>query len=84
MRYLLICLLLSGCASIFPSSLKFPEAPELLLQKCPALGKLEEGAKLSEVAKSVSNNYTLYHDCSDKNDAWNDWYQRQKKIYEDN
>lgn len=76
--------MLCGCSSIFPSSPKFPNVPEELTKKCPELAKLKEGAKLSEVAKSVSNNYTLYHECSDKNDAWNDWYQRQKKIHEDN
>lgn len=74
---------MTGCSSFMPVTVKFPKVPEQLTEKCPILNKLEEGAKLSEVAKTVTNNYTLYHDCSDKNDAWNDWYQRQKKIFEE-
>jgi hypothetical protein len=74
--------MLCGCSSIFPSSPKFPNVPDELTKKCPELGRLEEVTKLSEVAKSVSNNYTLYHECSAKNDLWIQWYNKQKEIFE--
>ena len=51
--------------------------------KLDELKKLENDAKLSDVAKTVSENYAFYHDCSLKNRAWGEWYKAQKKIFED-
>lgn len=82
MRYALIVLLLAGCSTTVPVTMKFPEAPEILLQKCAELKKSEEDAKLSDIAKTVSENYTSYYECSVKNDAWIEWYHSQKIIYE--
>ena len=81
MKYLLLILLLTGCTTV-PVTAKFPEAPNELLQKCPALKQLEEDVKLSDVAKNITYNYTLYYECVIKLDAWIEWYQSQKKIFE--
>lgn len=84
MKYLsyLILLLLTACSTV-PVTSKFPEAPQALVTaKCPDLKKLPENPQLSTVAKTVTENYTLYHECSIKVDAWKDWYSEQKKIYE--
>jgi hypothetical protein len=43
---------------------------------------LKEGAKLSDVATTVTINYSTYYECAVKNDAWIEWYQIQKNIYE--
>ena len=82
MRYLLLLLLLTGCSTTVPVTAKFPEAPSEILQKCPALKQLGEDVKLSEVAKNITYNYTLYYECVIKHDAWIEWYQTQKKIFE--
>ena len=82
MRYLLLVLLLTGCSTTVPVTAKFPEVPNELLQKCPALKQLEEELKLSDVAKNITYNYTTYHECVIKYDAWIEWYQSQKKIFE--
>ena len=82
MRYLLFVLLLTGCSTTVPVTAKFPEAPNELLQKCPALKQLDEEVKLSDVAKNITYNYTLHYECVIKNDAWIEWYQSQKKIFE--
>ena len=82
MRYLLLLLLLTGCSTTVPVTAKFPEAPSEILQKCPALKQLGEDVKLSEVAKNITYNYTLYYECVIKHDAWIEWYQSQKKIFE--
>jgi hypothetical protein len=82
MRYLLLVLLLTGCSTTVPVTAKFPEVPNELLQKCPALKQLEEEVKLSDVAKNITYNYTTYHECVIKYDAWIEWYQSQKKIFE--
>jgi hypothetical protein len=34
------------------------------------------------VTKSVVSNYTLYYECAAKYDAWIEWHERQKKIFE--
>lgn len=56
-------LIIIGCSTTVPVTAKFPQAPERLMQKCPPLEKLEKEAKLSDVAKTVTNNYTKYHEC---------------------
>lgn len=79
---LLILFTLAGCSTTVPVTAKFPEVPQRLLVKCPNLEKLDEQPKLSDVAKSVTNNYTTYYDCAVKNDAWIEWYEIQKQIFE--
>ena len=44
--------------------------------------KLDEEVKLSDVAKNITYNYTLHYECVIKHDAWIEWYQSQKKIFE--
>ncbi len=85
MKYLLVALIimLSGCSTVVPVKRKFPDAPETLLKSCPELKKIEkDDPLLSEVIKSVTQNYTLYHECSLKNEAWIEWYNQQKKTFD--
>jgi len=81
MKYLLLTLLLVGCTSV-PVKQKFPEVPNVMREKCPQLKSIDDSAKLSDIAKTITENYTTYHECSIKNDAWLEWYDTQKKIYE--
>jgi hypothetical protein len=84
MRYLLVSLLfLAGCSTPVPIKPKFPVAPDMLLESCPDLKKLEQDVKLSDVAKTVVDNYMTYHECSLKSKAWIEWYKVHKKIFED-
>ncbi len=84
MKYaiLLVSLLLSACSTTVPVTAKFPEAPEKILVPCPNLQKLKDDAKLSDIAKTVTVNYSTYYDCAVKHDALIEWYRVQKKIYE--
>lgn len=83
MKYLacFLLVLVTGCSSV-PVAPKFPEVPERILKTCPQLEKLSEDSKLSDIAKTVTNNYTTYYECAVKHDAFIEWYQVQKKIYE--
>ena len=81
-KILLISMLLSGCSTVVPVKAKFPDAPDMLMTKCPALSQVNDGAKLSEIATTVANNYTLYYECAVIARGWQDWYQIQKNIYE--
>lgn len=83
MKYaLIVALCLTGCTAV-PVKQKFPEVPQSLLESCAQLETLNDGAKLSDVAKSVTKNYTHYHECSNKQEGFADWYSTQKKIFED-
>jgi hypothetical protein len=61
--------------------MKFPDVPERLLQKCSTLEKLENESKLSDISKTITNNYTTYYECAVKTDAWIEWYNIQKNIF---
>ena len=80
---LLIAMVLVGCSTTVPVTRKFPEAPQTLMEKCPELKQLAQDAKLSDVARTVVENYTQYQHCSNKSDAWVEWYNSQKKIFEE-
>jgi hypothetical protein len=84
MRLFLISVLtlcLIGCTTV-PVAPKFPQVPSQLLEKCPELSKVDEQPKLSDIAKTVSLNYTTYYECSIKQEAWIEWYSVQKQLYE--
>jgi len=84
MRYaVLLALLLSGCSTVVPVAVKVPEPPGRgAMTACPALEKLKDDAKLSDVARTVTVNYGTYYECAVKTDAWQEWYQIQKIIHE--
>lgn len=80
---LAVALSLVGCATPVPVTAKFPEPPgKLSTTPCSNLQKLNEDAKLSDVAKTVTVNYTEYYICAVKVDAWIEWYNVQKTIFE--
>jgi len=74
--------IITGCSTTVPVTAKFPDVPEGLLIKCPELEKLKDEAKLSDISKTVAINYSTYYECAVKNDAWIEWYQIQKRIFE--
>ena len=79
---LLLLALCSGCSTTVPVTAKFPEPPKYSMEKCPQLQSLSDNAKLSDVAKTVTVNYETYYQCAVKTDAWIEWYQIQKTIFE--
>ena len=68
---IMIILAVSGCTTAVP-----------VTAKCPALQKLNNDAKLSDVANTVTVNYSTYYECAVKTDAWQEWYNIQKIIFE--
>ena len=80
---LILTILLTGCATTVPVTVKFPEAPKELLQTCPDLKSLDpEVKKLSDVLNTVVDNYSQYYDCKSNIDDWIEWYNTQKKIFD--
>ncbi len=81
-KLLLLPLLLAGCTTV-PVAMKFPDAPAVLMEKCPPLQTIEkqEGVSIIDITKNVTNNYTTYHECGIKVENWIEWYNDQKKIF---
>lgn len=79
---LFMMFVLAGCSTTVPVAQKFPEVPQRLLVKCPQLEKLKDEAQLSDVAKTVTINYSTYYECAVKHDAFVEWYNIQKTIFE--
>jgi hypothetical protein len=84
MKYygLLLTILLTGCSTTVPVVAKFPEAPASLKATCPELKKIEgDTISIVDLHKTVVENYTQYYECATKVEAWNEWYTKQKKIF---
>ena len=78
-----LVLLLTGCIGTAPVKQKWPEAPQTLTEKCEDLKKIEgDSVAITEMLKVVIHNYTLYYECSTKVEGWKEWYNEQKKIFE--
>jgi hypothetical protein len=87
MRTLILSLavLLTGCGTTVPVARKFPEAVPALQEKCPSLSTIENTGKevlITDLLKTVVKNYGLYYECANKVDGWNEWYNKQRKIFE--
>jgi hypothetical protein len=80
---IILIMAVSGCATAVPVTAKFPEPPgKGAMTECPALQKLKDNAKLSDVANTVIMNYSTYYECAVKTDAWQEWYRIQQHIFE--
>jgi hypothetical protein len=85
MRFLIVSILLclTACSSA-PVARHFPQVPSDLKEACPALKEVDPTTtKLSDVVSVVSSNYGQYQECKIKIDGWIDWYNTQRKIFED-
>lgn len=85
MKYiaLIAALVLTGCSTPVPITTKFPDAPEVLKQKCPQLKTIPtETTVFSELTRTVTENYTTYYECAVKLDGWIEWYNVQKEIFD--
>ena len=64
---IMLILALSGCATSVPVTAKFPEPPgKGAMTVCPDLQKLNNNAKLSDVATTVTMNYSTYYEGVEK------------------
>jgi hypothetical protein len=85
MKYIMIGLLvsLSACSTVVPVTAKFPDVPAVVIESCPDLKKIAtETTTMSTLTKTISNNYTTYYECAVKVDAFREWYNTQKEIFE--
>ena len=79
---IMLVLAITGCSTVVPVTAKFPEAPKLGLGRCPQLQTVPDDVKLSGLTSTVTANYSTYYECAVKADAWQEWYEIQKRIFE--
>ena len=78
-----LAVLLAGCTTAVPVKQKWPDAPAELLERCHALQKADPNKPaITDLLKTVVENYGLYYQCSLKVEGWNEWYLEQKRIFE--
>lgn len=86
MKLSLLCyvLLLTGCNPAVNVHRNFPDIPPSLQEPCAKLTLVANNtSKLSDVLRVVTDNYSQYHECSIKVQTWKEWYDTQKKIFEE-
>ena len=86
MRNLLLAglLLLTGCATSVPVKMSFPQVPEALDTPCERLEPLAaDKRELSDLLENTADNYARAKECNAKATAWKEWYETQKKIFEE-
>lgn len=77
-----LVLSLLGCSVVTPVKRTFPEHPAELAKECPELQEATADTKeLSRLLDVVVINYSTYYECRVKMEAWAEWYQEQKKIF---
>jgi hypothetical protein len=76
-------IVLSGCSTTVPVTVKFPEVPLELMSTCPDLKQTEPTSKLSDVLQVVTENYSQYYECRVKLDSWIDWYKVQQRTFKE-
>ena len=83
---LLLTVSLSGCGlvpKLTSAKPPFPEPVKELTEPCPDLKQIEgNNIAITDLLKSVVENYTMYYKCSLKNEGWNQWYKEKKEIYD--
>lgn len=86
MRVLLLIslLVLTGCSTTVPVHMSFPQLPEALDKPCDRMEPLAaDKRELSDLLENTNDNYARAKECNAKAAAWKEWYETQKKIFEE-
>jgi len=75
---------LTGCATSVPVTMSFPQVPDALSKPCDLLLPLDTTKKdLTDLLENTTDNYAKAKECHAKSKAWLEWYETQKKIFEE-
>ena len=81
---LLASLLLTGCATTVPVTMSFPQVPAELAKPCELLLPLDKSKReLTDLLENTTDNYAKAKECHAKSKAWVEWYETQRKIFEE-
>ena len=82
--FLISLLLLTGCATSVPVTMSFPQVPDALSKPCDLLLPLDITKKdLTDLLENTTDNYAKAKECHAKSKAWLEWYETQRKIFEE-
>ena len=78
-----LVILITGCTTV-PVTVKFPDAPDALTEPAGKLTPLDTSKKiqLSDIIENANENAGKYYELREKYNAWIEWYNGQKKIFE--
>lgn len=80
-----LLLLLASCSFLkqpVPVQQSFPDSVPKLMQGCGKLETIEgDNIPITDLLQTVVRNYTLYYQCADKVQGWQEWYNQQKNIH---
>ena len=80
---LLMVVSLTGCSTLVPVKQKFPEAVPELQKECPELLQIQgDKVSITDMLKTIVQNYNTYYQCANKVEGWNEWYNKQKEIFD--
>ena len=76
---------LAGCGKTVPVHVAVPEAPASLLQPASPLTPLptDRTIQLSDILDNANTNYGRYHEVSARLESWIQWYNEQKRIFDE-
>jgi inhibitor of KinA sporulation pathway (predicted exonuclease) len=82
---LLFLVVLAGCTTVaVPVRQQFPDAVPELKQSCEDLMTVKgDAVTITALLKAVVENYTRYHQCAARVEGWQEWYDAQRKIFEE-
>jgi hypothetical protein len=76
------CLMIVGCTTV-PVTAKFPTVPNALTEAAPELKTLDtQNPQLSDLINNANDNYAEFYKLKNKYNAWIEWYNTQKQIFE--
>lgn len=78
-----LILLLAGCSTTVPVKRRFPDADPAMMAPAPTLVTLPaDTADLDQLLTNSAENYGRYRSLVHQLEMWQEWYQRQRELFE--
>jgi len=80
----LMLIVVSGCATkVAPINIKWPDAPAEIMEPADDLVPLKpEQTKLSDLIDNANTNFSKYYILRERYEAWQQWYNSHRQIYQ--
>ena len=81
---LVVVALCTGCSTTaVPVTQRFPTADPVMMEPAPRLVPLPENTtQLDQLIDNTAENYGRYHELTRRLELWQNWYKKQKEIFE--
>ena len=82
MKKFILCSVLFLSACTLPVKQEFPSVPKTLMEQPVPLKVVPENSSFSVMLDTMLDNYSSYYVISQRLSAWQEWYNKQKSIFE--